>query len=198
MISLLPLGRIIAIVAVLYAAIACGILWLFYNPSISIWGAIGIAFGGSALLNVFIFTIFNYFWIRLWRKFPALNTLLFPNLNGTWDMTIYWYSDSDEGTSDAHALITQNFLKIAMDVEAKNSDSYTLVAKPKKDPESGRPILYYVYQTTPKATSASGDHAPYRGAAILQISLESTNKLSGNYFTSRRTNGHFELNRIGV
>lgn len=198
MINLLPLGKVISAIAVMYAAIACMILWVFYDPSLSLWGALGIATGGSAALNIAIFTVAHRFWERLWSKYPLLNTLLFPNLNGTWDMVIHWSSTTDKGESTARAKITQNFLNIAMDVEANDSDSHTLMAKPKKDPESGRALLYYVYQTTPKATSASEDHTPYRGAAILQLSLENSDKLSGNYFTSRQTSGHFELTRMST
>mgnify|MGYP006921597141 CR=1 FL=1 len=195
MIALLPLGLVILVIAVIYASIACAILWFLYNPSVSLWGAIGVATGGSAALNIVIFLLFHRYWESIWKRFPVLNRLLFPNLNGTWEMIIHWNSEDKNGEANAHAKITQNFLNIAMDVEAEDSDSYTLMAKPKRDPESGRPLLYYVYLTTPKATSKVKDHAQYTGAAILQLSLESASKLSGNYFTSKKTSGYFELNR---
>jgi hypothetical protein len=41
-----------------------------------------------------------------------------------------------------------------MEVRSVKSDSQTLMAQPKKDQESGRPILYYVYLVTPKALGA--------------------------------------------
>ena len=198
MITLIPLGRIITMIAVIYAVMSCVLLWVLYDPTTSLWKAIGIATGGSALLNIAIFMVFQHYWQCLWRKYPALNTLLFPNLNGTWDMIIHWESGDKNGTSSARAKISQTFLSIAMDVEARDSDSYTLMAKPKKDPESGRPLLYYIYQTTPKHISENNNYDTYRGAAILQLGLENTNRLSGNYFTSRQTNGHLELNRVNI
>lgn len=196
MINLLPIGRLIAAIAVVYAAITCFILWLIYSPSASVWVAIGIATGGSAILNGFILIGFHFGWEALWNKYPSLNRILFPNLNGSWKMHIHWEGKKGPGVSIAKASITQDFINIAMDVEADDSDSHTLMAKPKKDPESGSPLLYYVFLTTPKAASSTKDKSPYKGAAILKLSIENEDKLIGNYFTSRKTIGHYELHRI--
>jgi hypothetical protein len=46
--------------------------------------------------------------------------------------------------------VKQNFLK------SSKSDSQTLMAQPKKDPESGRPLLYYVYLVTEGSGRKSG------------------------------------------
>jgi len=83
-----------------------------------------------------------------------------------------------------------------MDVEAEGSDSQTLVAKPKRDEETGRAVLYYVFLTTPKHKANFDVEAPYRGTAILKLSLKGKRILNGNYFTSRKTVGHYELTRI--
>jgi hypothetical protein len=81
-----------------------------------------------------------------------------------------------------------------MEVRSVKSDSQTLMAQPKKDQESGRPILYYVYLVTPKALGAR-PNPPYYGAAILKFSEVSGGELSGNYWTSQQTGGHFRLLR---
>ena len=195
MINLLPIHKVISAIAVIYAAIACLILCCLYDPSVSLWGALGVATGGATFLSSGIFVLVKLYWQKLWEQFPKLNSLLFPNLNGIWNMKIYWSNDGEKGVVQATALISQDFLKIAMDVDSKDSESQTLMAKPKKDPESGRPTLYYVYLTTPKENSEIADKTPYRGAAILQIGLTTNNQLSGNYFTSRRTGGRYELIR---
>lgn len=111
-------------------------------------------------------------------------------------MVIHWEWDGKKGTSCAKAVIKQNFLKLGMDVEAEDSDSQTLLAKPKKDNETGRAELYYVFLTTPKHKTGSSSQSPYTGAAILKLSLEGNKKLKGNYFTSRKTVGHYELSRV--
>ena len=111
-------------------------------------------------------------------------------------MVIHWEWGDKKGTSHAQATIRQNFLRIGMDVEADDSDSQTLVAKPKKDTESGRPVLYYVFLTTPKHKAGYGAQDTYRGTAILKLNLNGKKVLNGNYFTSRKTVGHYELIRI--
>ncbi len=68
------------------------------------------------------------------------------------------------------------------------------MAKPKKDPESGRPLLYYVYRVVPKQLS-NETGSSYEGAAILKFESTQTHSLRGNYFTSRKTVGHFVLQR---
>ena len=198
MISLLPIGRVISFIAVAYAVVSCLILWAIYDDTTSFLTAASIATGGSALLHALLLGIFYVGWKKLWNKYPILNQWLFPNLNGTWIMLIHWEWEDKRGTSRAKAVIKQSFLKIGMDVEAEDSDSQTLLAKPKKDSETGRAELYYVFLTTPKHKVGAGSQEPYKGAAILKLSFEGIGKLQGNYFTSRKTVGHYELTRIGT
>lgn len=197
MINLLPIGKIISIIAVIYATACCLILWGVYDENTTFVTAISFASGGLFLLNIILMSIFFFGWRKVWKWFPQLNNLLFPDLNGTWDMVIHWEWDGKKGISHAKATIKQNFLGIGMDVEADDSDSQTLVAKPKKDTETGRPSLYYVYLTIPKHKTGFDAQDPYRGTAILKLNLDGKEVLNGNYFTSRKTVGHYELTRIG-
>jgi hypothetical protein len=80
-------------------------------------------------------------------------------------------------------------------VNSPGSDSETLAVMPKRDPESGRPIVFYVYRVIPKKTTASAGDA-YEGSAILKIRSAGADYLGGNYHTSRHTTGHFELRRL--
>lgn len=198
MISLIPIGKIISFIAVAYAVVSCLILWVVYDESTSFFSAISIATSGSAILHVLLLGTFYFGWEKIWDRYPTLNRLLFPNLNGTWEMIIHWEWGSKKGVSHAKAIIKQNFLKLGMDVEAEDSDSQTLLAKPKKDVETGRAELYYVFLTTPKHKSNIVPQEPYKGAAILKLSLEGNELLQGNYFTSRKTVGYYELKRVGT
>lgn len=110
-------------------------------------------------------------------------------------MKIHWASANGSGVINAIATVKQSFLSISMEVASKDSDSETLVALPKKDPESGRPILFYVYRVVPKRKGTQSC-APYEGSAMLKFEDERIETLSGNYFTSRRTEGHFELKKL--
>ncbi|MGP8308256.1 Cap15 family cyclic dinucleotide receptor domain-containing protein [Vibrio sp. YIC-376] len=196
MISLLPIGRVISVIAVLYAIVSCLILWSVYDESTSFLSAISIGASGSAILNTLLLVTFYFGWEKIWGRYPVLNKMLFPNLNGTWDMVIHWEWEGKKGTSHAKAVIRQNFLNFGMDVEAEDSDSQTLLAKPKKDVETGRAQLYYVFLTTPKYKSNSSPQQPYKGAAILKLALNDNELLQGNYFTSRKTVGYYELKRV--
>lgn len=196
MISLLPIGRVISFFAVAYAVVSCLILWAVYDETTSALSAISIATSGSAILHALLLGTFYLGWEKVWDRYPVLNKMLFPNLNGNWEMIIHWEWEGKKGTSNAKAVITQNFLKLGMDVEAEDSDSQTLLAKPRKDAETGRAELYYVFLTTPKHKSNINPQGPYKGAAILKLSLEGNDQLQGNYFTSRKTVGHYELIRL--
>lgn len=198
MIGLLPIGRVISLIAVAYAAISCLILWTVYTDDTSFLTAVSIATGGSSLLHIALLGAFYVGWEKLWVKYPALNRWLFPNLNGTWEMAVHWEWNGKKGVSHAKAIIKQNFLKLGMDVEAEDSDSQTLLAKPKKDPETGRAELYYVFLTTPKHKAGTIRQDSYKGAAILKLCVEGGDQLQGNYFTSRKTVGHYELRRVGA
>jgi hypothetical protein len=196
MINLISPLRVVSIIAVGYSLLVVLVLLLHkaIASEIATWSAIRIAMAGALALDLILLAAVHFIWRWLWAKFPVLNTFLFPDLNGRWRMTIHWIGPEAEGVVSATAIIRQNFLHISMEVTSDGSDSETLMAKPKKDPESGRPLLYYVYRVVPKQINA-GAGSSYEGAAILKFESEQSNCLSGNYFTSRKTVGHFVLQR---
>jgi hypothetical protein len=196
MISLLPIGRVIGLISVVYAiliTLAVAISWRFGGHSQTVWGSIGFALSGASALQLALMGWFYFGWRRLWRWFPALNRL-FPDIGGEWKIKINWHGEGQRGVVDAEATVRQDFLRVSMEVRSPKSDSQTLIALPKKDPESGRPLLYYVYLVTPKAVGANPS-PPYYGAAILKFSEAGGEELSGNYWTSQQTGGHFRLSR---
>ena len=84
MINLIPIGKVISLIAVVYAVICCLILWILwvaFDKNITFSSAISIATGGSLLLNALFLSLFYFVWRRLWKAFPILNDLLFPDLN---------------------------------------------------------------------------------------------------------------------
>lgn len=198
MFNLIPLLRVISAIAISYAIFVTLALFAYWKivDSPNLWASVKVALAGAFVLDVALFAAVHVWWKWLWAKFPALNNLLFPDLNGQWRMKIYWVSDKGDGVANASATIKQNFLQLSMEVKSDRSDSETMMARPKKDPESGRPLLYYVYRVIPKQIDVSAG-APYQGAAILKFDGIGTNTdcLSGNYFTSRMTKGHFLLER---
>ena len=125
---------------------------------------------------------------------PALNRLLYPDIDGEWNMKIYWQGQDKDGIVDAKATIRQDFRRISIEVYSSSSDSQTLTVQAKKDQESGVPILYYMYVVTPKSIGKNQD-TPYHGAAILRFSEVNGREFRGNYWTSKQTSGHFQLSR---
>ncbi|KKO62260.1 hypothetical protein VM94_04334 [Janthinobacterium sp. KBS0711] len=197
MITLLPLNRVIAGFAVFYGIVVSVIVGIATQQSDAthLYKNMKIAMTGSAALSLVLLFMFHIGWKWLWSMFPRLNTIFFPNLQGTWRMTIHYVVDGKKGEVVSQATIKQDFVKISMEVESPGSHSKTLIAQPKKDSESGLPLLYYVYQVEPKQVNASVS-SPYTGSAILQYRNTTIDTLSGNYFTSRNTYGRFVLERV--
>ncbi len=149
----------------------------------------------ASMYDLLLLCLAHFGWRWIWRKIPLLSSLLFPDLNGQWRMTIHWSGVDGRGEVEANAVIKQSFVSFSIEVRSDGSDSETLVVQPKKDPESGRPILYYVYRVIPKGGQDSAASS-YEGAAILKFFEEDSHGLRGNYFTSRNTQGRFELQRL--
>ncbi len=199
MIGLLPIGRVIAYTSVAYAvliALAAAISWRFCGQSQTAWGIIGLAFSGATALQLALMWSFYSGWRLLWAVFPRLNRWLWPDIGGEWKIKIDWRGPQGKfGTIvDADATIRQDFLRVSMEVKSPGSNSRTLIAEPKKDPASGRPLLYYVYLVDPIDVGPKPG-LPYYGVAILQFSDIGVGQLSGNYWTSQQTRGHFQLSR---
>ncbi|RUL65801.1 hypothetical protein EKH79_03560 [Dyella dinghuensis] len=198
MISLLPITRVISWIAMAYAVviIVVGIASSTQTPLG--WHTVHQAITYGTVLSALLGALASFGWKLLWRFFPSLNQRLFPLLDGEWSMTIHWQRNNESGEVSAKAIIKQTLLAISMEVLADDSNSETLIAQPKRDAESGTPILYYVYRVTPKLRRGE-TQSPYLGSAILKFyPFVDHIELSGNYFTSASTAGHFELSRIST
>jgi len=194
MINLLPITKVIAIIAIIYAVLIAAILTFIHDANSTVLSSVIIALKGATALNIVLLLVCYIGWRKIWKMFPSLNNLLFPDLNGEWEMTIYWHWEEKKGTTNATAYIKQDFIKMSMEVMSEDSESNTLLAKPKKDPESGRPMLYYIYRNTPKLKNGN-NVIPYDGTALLKLAHNNLNYLKGNYYTDRLTYGRYELKR---
>lgn len=116
----------------------------------------------------------------------------FPDISGEWMMDIYWQHRQREGKVTATATIRQDLTGMNMEVHSTGSDSHTLLAHPGHE-TSGSPVLYYIYEVEPKAIGSDAE-GPYKGAAILRFYAD-RDELSGNYWTSQLSKGHFKLSR---
>ncbi|NBF01729.1 hypothetical protein GV819_05435 [Pseudomonas sp. Fl5BN2] len=189
MFSLFSPIKIIAVIAGIYATI-----WAFV---VSCYGNADLAqvFRTVTILEFLLLAFTAWGWRKIWKLVPALNRLLFPDLNGQWLATIDWNMDAKSGQAKGKVHIIQDFFKISLEVVTDSSESNTQAVIVKRDPESGRPILHYVYTVRPKQISV-GAEPTYDGAALLKVSHDDYDQLQGNYFTSLSTNGYFSFVRI--
>jgi hypothetical protein len=172
MIGLLPIGRVIAVISAFYAAaifLIAAIIWQFSAHPQTTWTVVKLAFTGATILQFSLMAWFYLGWRTVWRRFPALNRLLFPDIAGVWKIKINWQGLGQNGVVHAEATIKQDFLRISMEVRSPDSDSQTLLALPKRDPESGVSLLFYIYLVVPKAIG-SNPRSPYYGSAMLRFS----------------------------
>lgn len=185
MLNLFPIIKIITTIATLYAFF---ILLIFSLFNISIIKVFTFSLG----IELIIILIFYFGWRKIWKKFTYFNNY-FPDLNGEWQVDIKWIRGDKEGIKKGIIHIKQSLLNISMELETDESESSTLVVIPKKDQESGRVILYYIYENTPQFKQTNIDS--HKGTAILKLSLKNSDTLSGNYFTDRQTKGTLILKR---
>ena len=194
MINLLPMGAIIRGVAVSYAllvVLALVVLRLTVHEP-NLFNSLKLALAGALPLQLLILYAATAGWRLLWRWVPSLGRTLFPDINGEWGMTIHWQRGGNAGSVAATANVKQNFWRMSMEVRSPGSDSQTLSILPKRDAESGRPMLHYLYRVTPHAIGAV-TRPQYDGAAILR--LDGDQAMQGNYWTSSPSIGHFSLTR---
>lgn len=191
MLTLIPLKKVLSIVAVMYALVLVLTTFLF---QLSFVDSVSKVFGGAVILELIIFLFVAYGWRKLWSSYPVLNQWVYPDLNGEWIASIHWKRGKDSGTKMAKAHIKQDLFRLNMELISDESESETLMVVPKKDPESSRPLLYYVYRNESKQ-GVEKPQPPHKGAAILKLDHSNINVLKGNYFTDRATKGHIELTR---
>lgn len=174
--------------------------WLkVISAALSGWAVVLILVGGSAKKWSP--------WRVLWRIFPALNEVVFPDLNGKWEGTTSsnWSVISlmkdhacETGGIDLETLsnvplqedaITITIkaslfsLRLSAELHRTGSVSHSIAARVVRDDVRDEYDLSYVYrQNTPEAGLL--DEASHLGAAVLRI--ETTRwQLRGEYWTKR-------------
>lgn len=188
MINLYSIPKLMALFSAIYS-IALILLLSFADKELTILNA----FKYISIFEIFIVFLFVFGWKYIWKYIPILNTWIFPDINGTWDVEIRWnWTQKDgmikKGIKEGKIYIKQNFLTLSMELFTDESESETLVIQAKKNAESGRLVFYYIYRNTPK-NNGDAKLQPHLGTAILKISPHTNTILQGNYFTDRNTQG---------
>lgn len=138
------------------------------------------------------FIFIKWFWKwNIWKGW----LIKIPNLQGTWKGKLKsdWINpETKQGIDEIlmFLVIKQNFNKIECSILTKESSSYSLSADIQQIHNDLQ--LSYVYTNTPKTTFRNRSEI-HNGATLLKIINNSKRKLSGEYWTDRKTRGEIHL-----
>ena len=194
MINLFPITKVVTFFAVLYAIAVLMVLGLV-QPQDGLMNQILLAVRMATAFNLLLVFVVLVAWRKIWEIFPILNNAFFPDLNGDWNVTIDWLWSGKSGQKNGKAKIRQNLTKISIELFTDESESESLSVKPNRDPESGRPHVFYFYRNIPTHIQARKNSERHEGTAILRVKPDNIDILEGNYFTSRHTSGRMTLYR---
>ncbi len=194
MINLFSITKLFVVFALIYFFIITGLIYILPRAGITGLSDTRVAFSVGGIFEAILIYLFASGWRKVWAVFPSLNSHLFPDLNGEWSAKIHWNWNGNSGCKEGTVYIKQSFIKLSVDLVTDESESKTLMVKPFKNPESDQAAFYYMYHSESKATKYE-NKKDHKGAAILHISHEDGNIMSGNYFTDRETFGHYVFER---
>lgn len=152
------------------------------------------------MLSTVFAGIANLIWRWVWRRIPSLNRWLFPDLNGTWIGVLQttWVDPTTNlspGPIETTVTIRQTLFDISVKMQTGESGSYSTRVIPEAEPQADRYRLWYSYDNRPIA-KVQHRSTPHEGVAWLEIALgENADRLTGQYYTSRKTTGDIELTR---
>ena len=141
--------------------------------------------------------LIGYFMKWGWR-FTLLQGWLvpFPDLNGTWQGQIQTNWKNDEGKTPGPIAviltIKQTFLHISCVMRTAEMESHSYVEGFCIDKERQIRQLCYSYTSKPKV-SLRHRSTPHDGTILFNIIGQPVNKLEGEYWTQRKTNGSVAL-----
>jgi hypothetical protein len=146
-------------------------------------------------IDIFIIFIFTkWFW-----KFKIFRGWLvpFPNLNGTWigQINSDWINPSSgQSTPSIPVMLTinQSLLHISCVMHTSEMKSYSFSEGLHIDSERQIKQVAYIYSSKPRIT-VNQRSLPHDGAIVFDIIEAPIKKLSGRYWTERKTTGEIAL-----
>ena len=142
----------------------------------------------------------NSLWRHIWRWIPAIESAIFPDLNGTWEGSILTtWTDPKTGKSTspipATVWIKQSLFSTKLRLRTGESHSHSTRCHLEAERDAGVYRFWYSYDNRPKA-EFSHRSARHEGIAWLELNIdEDRDRLVGQYFTDRRTTGDVKLHR---
>ena len=229
MYATLPLARLAKILVWAFVLVTGGI-WLVRGGEASPADVLKVISLGVTVTGVMLVVVFGptgrwSLWRGLWRRIPALNDIIFPDLNGTWEGTqeSNWSkidamrkAACNKGAAAADFVDAIDLLSLPISLEIKASlfELHVFAILPTTESTSvsaasrlirsqdGRFILYYVF-TQETGLISSTDESVHDGAARL-VYYPDQLELSGTYWTKRmwqaglNTAGRLKVFRVDV
>ena len=139
-------------------------------------------------------------WFRLARIMPLIQTKMFPDLNGEWvgHLKSTWINP-ETGTTlppiPTSLKISQTFFTTSVTLKTGESFSKSTRVFLEPDYENRRYRVWYSYNNDPQAQFRHRS-SQHEGVAYLDLDWDTDrNRLTGTYYTARKTTGDVDLRR---
>jgi hypothetical protein len=135
-------------------------------------------------------------WLWKWKYLQGW-LVPFPNLNGTWQGTIRsTWIDPKTGASPGGIpvilCIRQTFVAISCVMRTEEMNSHSYCSDFVLDKESQIKKLAYSYKSSPRPTVVHRS-PPHDGSVVFDVIGNPPQKLTGEYWTARKTTGEIML-----
>jgi SMODS-associating 2TM, beta-strand rich effector domain len=152
----------------------------------------------APLIVLILFAIFdNWLWHFRWIR----RVVHRPLLAGTWKGQLVSLRTSAAGTEESHTLpvllvIRQTYLTLSITMISAESKSRSIGALLQRNTNDDFTTFYH-YDNVP-ALEYRHESPRHAGSATLDIAGLTPTSLNGEYWTDRRSRGHFKVNKIST
>ena len=197
MCNLLP-WRFLCSVTVSLGIIVFIVSITFYreDTSVTIFSLISHTVSITGLL-VFGFVKFNL-WRWIWRFFPVLNSLVFPDIEGSYEGELISTHGNGTVVKDVKLFIKQTLLNLTIVLETPDLKSTSTIAQMKVNDSGIKTFgLFYLYNAIAR-NNLRLTQPSHIGGAELEIVLGKEIELIGRYFNdpARPTSGEMKFLRF--
>ena len=153
-----------------------------------------------SIIGVVLVGLAEFLWRRLWRWFPALGAKAFPDLNGNWTgiLSSTWIDPATGAVPppiQTSVMIRQSLFSTSVSLQTGELASHSTRCFLERFPETRRFRIWYSYNNDPQARVRCRS-SPHEGVAFLELDYETDlNRLTGRYYTARKTTGDLDLRR---
>jgi hypothetical protein len=186
----------VAVVVVVYAAwVVSEVSTLLTGPAISPLKSTSLV---STIISIVVIGGFGVCWRWLWRQIPVLSRW-FPDLTGRWEGTYissYRHANGDQATGSFAAVIRQGLFTSTVTAWTGEMRSNSTRSWLEADRDAQRFTVGYTYRSVPNA-AVRDRSTPHDGVCLLSLHADNdANRLTGIYYTERRTIGDLTLRRV--